>query len=111
MCVGSELSTFTLVVLVFVDLLGKLVLLLVEGLAVLLGQLAVVHLAHVSLFLIQRVFFLFQVAGFMLRKLAALHALMNPILLIFFALTDGWLFVIAIGSGEACCCEHRRKCE
>lgn len=111
MCVGSQLSTFTLVVLVLVDLLRHLVLLLIEGLAILLGQLAVIHLAHVALFLVQRMFFLLQVAGFVLRELAALHALMNPILLIFFPLTDSWLFVVAVGSGEACRCEHRRECE
>lgn len=52
LCVGSQLSTFTFVVLVLVDLLGKLVLLLIECLAILLGQLAVIHLAHVALFLI-----------------------------------------------------------
>lgn len=111
MCVGSQLSTFTLVVLVLVDLLGKLILLLVEGLAIFFGELTVIHLAHVTLFLVQCVFFLLQVASLMLRELAALHALMNPILLILFPLTDGRLFVITVGFGEACRCEHRRECE
>ena len=47
-----NLSALAAVVLVFVNLLGDFVLLGVEGLAILRGQLAVVHLAHVALFLI-----------------------------------------------------------
>ncbi len=107
LCVGVIIRVYVCW-LVLVDLLGKLVLLLVDGLAILLGKLSVIHLAHVALFLIQRVFLFLQVARLVTSKLTALHALMNPILLVLFALTDGWLLVITVGSGEACRCQHRR---
>jgi hypothetical protein len=52
------------IVLVLVDLFGDLILLLRKGFLFRSGQLAVVELAHVTLFLVDRGFFLFQVGGF-----------------------------------------------
>ena len=104
-------STFTVIVLVLVDLLGNLVLLVIEDLAVLLGQLAAVLRAHLALFFIDGAFFLLDMARFAASKLSALFALANPSLLVLLAMTDGWLSIVTVGSGEACSCEHRRECE
>src|SRR5437899_9668374 len=78
----SSLANFTLgisvlhrrVVLVLVNLLGHLILLLGQSLLVGSSQLAVIELAHVALFLVDRGFFLFQVGGFTGGQFPALHA-------------------------------------
>src|SRR5215467_12224538 len=69
------------IVLVLINLLRKLVLLLRQGLLVGGGQLAVIKLAHIALFLVQCRFFLFQILGFAGRQFAVLHAVTNAILL------------------------------
>src|SRR3954463_5648351 len=88
-----------------------MVLLLLEGLAILGSQFAIVHLAHVALFLIKCPFLLLQVAGLMAAKFAAFDALANARLLVVFTVLDGqrllWSFGCSRALGESCRCEQR----
>lgn len=88
--VTQRLARLFSVVLVTVDPFGFLVLLLLDGFAVLFGQVAVVLRGHASLFLIDAGFLMLEVAGFAGGELAALDALSDAVLLIFLALVDGW---------------------
>src|SRR5277367_6448572 len=76
------------VVLVLMDLVGQLVLLLLESRFVGRGQMAVVHLPHVSLFLVQIRLFTLDVAGFSLRQTAAIDAIGNAVLLVDLSLSN-----------------------
>src|ERR1700738_1802118 len=83
------------VVLIFVDLVGKLVLLFLQSGLVRSGQVAIVQLAHIALFLVQFRFLFLQVAGFAGRQLATRDALRNSILLILVALSHRHLLTAA----------------
>jgi hypothetical protein len=72
------------IVLVLVNLLGKLVLLLLQSSAVRLGEMAVIHGLHITLFLVQFGLLLLQVRGLSGRQLATVDAIGDAILLIFF---------------------------
>src|ERR1700722_3772069 len=77
------------VVLIAVDAAGFLILLFVQRLAVLLGELAVVLGAHAPLFLVDAGFLVFEVRRLTGRELTTLHALGDSVLLILLALIDG----------------------
>src|SRR5579864_7491329 len=76
------------VVLVLVNLLGHLILLLGQSFLVGSGQLAVIELAHVALFLVDRGFLLFQVGGFTSGQFPALHAVSDTVLLVLFSVLN-----------------------
>ena len=76
------------VVLVAVDPFGFLILLLLDGFAILFGQVAVVLCAHAFFFFVYAGFLMFEVAGFAGGELAALDALSDAVLLVFLALVD-----------------------
>src|SRR6516162_6557734 len=67
------------IVLVLVNLVGNLILLSGQRLLVSLGQLAVVKLAHVALFLVDRGFLLFEIGGFAGGQLSALDSLRDAV--------------------------------
>src|SRR5208337_2976129 len=79
------------VVLVLINLIGKLVLLRVDLLLFGLRQLSAVGGAVGAGFTIDGSFFRFQVGGFTRGQLAALYALRNAVLLILLALRNRWL--------------------
>src|SRR6267142_942196 len=81
------------VVLVLINLLGKLVLLSVDLLLLGRRQLAAVGCAVCLGFAVDGCFFRFQVSGFTGRQLAALHASRDAVLLIFFALRNRRLWL------------------
>src|SRR5580704_574518 len=76
------------IMLVLVNLVGQLVLLLVQGSAVGLGQVAVVHRLHITLFLVQLRFLLLQAASFAGSELSIGDAVGNTALLNIFALLN-----------------------
>src|SRR5258708_25378217 len=76
------------VVLVSVDLLGKLVLLFIDGGFFRRSQFAAVGCAVGASFTVDGRFLGFQVGGFTGSQLAALHALRDAVLLIFLPLAD-----------------------
>ena len=80
-CVSTALLHFR-VVLVTVDAARLLVLLLVNRLAILMGQVPVILRAHASLFFVDARFLVFQPAGFARCQLAALYAVGDPALLV-----------------------------
>src|SRR5438105_7298552 len=90
-----------------------MVLLLVEGLAILGSQFAIIHLSHVALFLVKSVLLLLQIAGLVTGELAALDALVNAGLLVVLALPNSHRLLSGIGCScsrvlsESCRCEQR----
>src|SRR5580698_3634093 len=76
------------VVFVAIDAPRLLVLLVVNGLAVLLGQVAIILCAHAALFVVDARLLVLQVRGFAGRELTALHALCDALLLVALALVD-----------------------
>src|SRR5437660_1452920 len=110
----GSLANFTLgigvlhrrVVLVLVNLLGHLILLLGQSFLVGGGQLAVIELAHVALFLVDRGFFLFQVRGFTGGQFPALHAVSDAVLLVFFAVLNA---LAGCWRRGRCILGHKRK--
>src|SRR5271165_4444946 len=96
------------VMLVLINLVRQLVLLLVQGGLVCSSQLAVVERAHVLFFVVQVGLFLFEVGGLASRKFAALYAVGNAVLLVFFALVDG---LAGHGRGRVGALGHNRQRE
>src|SRR5438874_13689186 len=88
-----------------------MVLLLVEGLAILGSQFAIIHLPHVALFLVKCVLLLLQIAGLVTGELAALDALVNAGLLVVLALPNSHRLLIGCSCSralsESCRCEQR----
>ena len=76
------------IVLVLVNLLGQLVLLLLQGCAVGLGQMPIVHRLHVTLFLVQVMFLLLQTASFVGSQRTVGYTICDAVLLVFFALLN-----------------------
>jgi hypothetical protein len=95
-------------VFVAIDPFGLLVLLLLDGLTVLFGQVAVVLNAHASLFFVDAGFLMFESAGFAGGELAALDALSDAVLLVFLALVDGWRGVVVAGAWAKMAMGERR---
>jgi hypothetical protein len=81
----SKILAAPAVVLVGVNLIGNRVLLLLDDGAVGGGQLAIVELLHIALFVIDGCFFLLEASRLAGGQLAALDALSDAILLIFLA--------------------------
>jgi len=79
------------IVLVVVDLLGKLVLLPVDLLLLRLRELSAVCRAVRARFAIDRRFFRFEIRSFTGGQLSALHSVRDAVLLIFLALPHGRL--------------------
>src|SRR5215469_5816019 len=79
------------VVLVVVDLLGKLLLLPVDLLFFRRGQRTAVGGAIRAGFAVDRRFLRFEIGGFPGRQLAAFYTLRDAVLLIFLALPDVWI--------------------
>ena len=77
------------VVLVGVNLLRQMVLLLIQRGAVGRGEMSIVELAHVMLFVIYSGFLLFKIVSLAGGELAAFYAIANAVLLVFLALIDG----------------------
>src|SRR5579863_9843690 len=76
------------IVLVVVNLMGKLVLLLVQRGFVRVVQVAVIPLTHVALFLFHLRLLLFEIRSFTRGQLSALHAVGDAVLLILLAVLD-----------------------
>src|SRR6266436_5063501 len=76
------------VVLLVVDVARRAILLLVQCFLVRARQLAAIGLAHSRLFAVDALLLLLELGGFSRRQLPALHALSDPILLIFLALLN-----------------------
>lgn len=96
------------VVLVTVDAARLLVLLLVNRLAILMGQVPVILRAHASLFLVDARFLVLQPAGFARCQLAALYAVGDPALLVALALLD---VVVVLPGSRGRLCQHGNRRE
>jgi len=79
-----------------VDVLRRLILLLIDGLLIRIGQLAAVCLTHPAHFGIDALLLIFQLRRFTRSELSALYTLCNAILLVFTALSH---FIIAVMLG------------
>src|SRR6185312_4613397 len=79
---------FAGVVLTPVNLLGRLILLLVDGLAIGSGELAAVRLTHAGFSLVDALLLAFHVASFASGHRTVLKAFTNALLLVALALRD-----------------------
>ena len=95
----TDLADFA-VVFCPVDASGFLILLLVQDLAVGLGEMAIVLRAHATLFFVDTGLLMFQSRGFAGSELTALDALADALLLIDLALVD--VVVVLTGVEVAC---------
>jgi hypothetical protein len=87
------------VVFVAVDAARLLVLLLMDGLAVRFGEVAIVLSAHAPLFFVDSRFLMLQAGSFPGSKLTALDALSDAILLVDLALVNVVVMLTASRSG------------